>query len=135
MASESTIAYDTIDFDPSLDGPSGVLYVFPSTATTNGYPGGRSVIGDICPTEDPDAHFCSQEEIENAWGTTGVYFNNPFPQSWVDYYTTWEAGVASNCGGWNLDSTTGKAIQENVSYAVPVSCVFNQPVACCKQMP
>jgi len=141
----------------AADAPSGVLYVFPSTTTTDGDAGGRSLMGDICPTEDPNAHFCSVHEIENAWSTTGVYFHSSFQQSWVDYptnlgtkviksdYNNADSSWASdspnykrgNCWGWtnNADDKYGVAIRDYAVTLESLSCDEALPLACCKQVP
>ena len=129
--------------------PSGVLYVFPSTSITDGDAGGRSAIQQICPSEDPDAHFCSLCEIENAWATTGIFFSDPFPQSWLDYpsrlgtfvYRTdgypersdWYGSY--NCDGWTSKSPRGKAIYTSALYLASPTCAATLPVACCKRIP
>jgi len=136
----------------AADAPSGVLYVFSSTTTSDGNAGGRSLMGDICPTEDPDSHFCSLHEIENAWTTTGVYFNSAFQTSWVDvpvklgsihvldsgqYSGSVWHGQDENCGSWNSSDSdySGRVITDNASVVGGQNCGMPVPVACCKQIP
>jgi len=138
----------------AADAPPGVLYVFSSTATTDGSAGGRDDIGDICPTEDTGSHFCSLQEIENAWATTGVYFSNPFTESWVDNpfllgtlypdssgnprISSWPSvGENGNCGSWSQDfpGAYGSVINISAVNAHYSDCNIPLPVACCKQMP
>ena len=78
--------------------PPGVLYVFPSTATTDGEAGGRSAIQQICPSEDPDSHFCTEGEVGGAF-STGIIFKHPFPPSIVETAPGGE-WVVDNCTGW-----------------------------------
>jgi hypothetical protein len=51
----------------------------------------RAAMHAICQQEDPESHFCSIQEIEHAWRTSGVYFHIPSDRydnltnySWVD---------------------------------------------------
>jgi hypothetical protein len=138
---EVQIGDTTVSFLPlvmtskAADAPSGVLYVFWSTDTTDGYAGGRSAIGQICPSQDPDSHFCSLQEIENAIGTSGVYFENPFSDAWLDNFSTWQSET-ENCNGWiNNTSFDGQTIIAAARAPSTASCSTDQPVACCKQMP
>jgi hypothetical protein len=138
----------------AAEAPPGVLYVFSSTATTDGSAGGRDDIGDICPTEDTGSHFCSLQEIENAWATTGVYFSNPFTKSWVDNpdllgtlypdsngdprNSDWPSvGEYGNCGSWSQDfsGAYGSVIDVSAVNVYYSDCDISLPVACCKQMP
>ena len=117
--------------------PPGVLYIFPSTATTDGAAGGRSAIQQICPSEDPDAHFCSVYEIENAWATTGIFFSDPFPQSWVEKPDEDWSSTGLDCSGWWNNSSTsgGAAIHINARFMDNMHCNTALPVACCKRIP
>jgi hypothetical protein len=120
----------------SASPPSGVLYIFPSTATTDGDAGGRSGIHQICPSEDSDAHFCSVNEIENSWDTTGIFFSDPFPDSWVEKTDeNWAGSV--DCSGWknNTSSVYGASIESNARLLDNTNCNTTLPVACCKQIP
>ena len=138
----------------AAEAPPGVLYVFSSTAATDGSAGGRNTIGDICPNENPDAHFCSLQEIENAWATTGVYFSDPFSQSWLDNppllgtrypdsngdpkTSIWSStGDYGNCGSWSFDiaGMKGTVIMDSALSVFSATCDSTLPVACCKQMP
>ena len=138
----------------AAEAPPGVLYVFSSTATTDGSAGGRNTIGDLCPTEDPGSHFCSLQEIENAWAISGVHFSDPFPQSWVDNPTLlgtfypdsngdprtsmWTSiGEYGNCASWTNDIVGAKGIiiMGSAVSVFSVTCDTVLPIACCKQMP
>ena len=124
--------------------PRGVLFVFSSTATTDGDAGGRSGIQQICPNEDLYAHFCSVYEIENEWVTNGILFSDPIPQSWVDYpeslgilgassaSISW--GSSANCEGWSssTDGDWGTAISTSAAHLIQTNCQTTLPVACCK---
>jgi len=130
--------------------PSGVLYVFNSTATTDGNAGGRSSIMHVCSSADPGAHFCSLHEIESAWVTTGIYFSDPFNKSWVDFPTSlgtlrqsdvfpvasvWSMG-SENCLAWTEGTIgEGKTIAESARYVGNTACNVPLPVACCKYIP
>jgi hypothetical protein len=124
--------------------PSGVLYIFPSKARTTGDAGGRIKIQRICPTEDPDAHFCSIREIENAWDSIGIYYDDQFPFAWVDdYYETYNwvdsqhsYSPVNSCGGWliNDGKFNGGIINTGREYR-PGECDADLPVACCKRIP
>ncbi len=131
--------------------PSGVLYIFPSTATTDGDAGGRSAIQQICPSEDTGAHFCSIYEIENAWTTSGVFFKHPFTKSWIDfpnrfgtlaytsagypYVSEWSG--AGTCDTWtsSLNIKNGRTIYESAFEIAGETCDASLPIACCKRIP
>lgn len=138
---EVQIGDTTVSFLPlvmtskAAEAPTGVLYVFPSTDPTDGYAGGRAAIEQICPDQDPDSHFCSLEEIENAIGTSGIYFENPFYAAWLDNFSTWNSET-ENCNGW-IDNTSfdGLNIVPAARAISDAPCSTSQPVACCKQMP
>ena len=119
----------------SANPPSGVLYIFPSTATTDGDAGGRSGIMQICPSEDTGAHFCSIHEIESAWATTGIFFSHPFPQSWVDNPDENWNSTNADCDGWGSNSQDGTRISTSAVYTSGMGCQHTLPVACCKQIP
>lgn len=142
---ELRIGNTTISFLPLIvtteaaDGPSGVLYVFPSQARRtleNSF--GRSKMNDICPSEDPQAHFCRWEEINNAWVTTGVYFTSVFTNSWIEWIPNdiW-AEETKNCNGWESYDTVdfGVIITENAHMVSSYPCSYDWPAACCKWMP
>lgn len=133
--------------------PSGVLYVFSTTATTHRKAGGRSGMNAICSNEDPEAHFCSFREIENAWTTTGVFFDAPFNKSWVDFPRKLGAFVLSPdgsvqssdwpsevCRGWSYDNSgstidVGKVIDNKAITIDNESCGEFHSVTCCKWSP
>jgi hypothetical protein len=138
----------------AAEAPPGVLYIFSSTATTDGSAGGRNTIGDICPTEDTGSHFCSLHEIETAWTSNGLHFSDPFPMSWVDnpnllgtLYpdsngdpkdSLWASiGPYGNCASWthNVSGAFGTAVGSSGVNISSMDCVNSLPVACCKQMP
>jgi hypothetical protein len=141
---ELRIGSTTISFLPLIvtteaaEGPSGVLYVFPSQAKTQGNPGGRSKMNDICPSEDSQAHFCRWEEIDNAWVTTGVYFTSVFTNSWVEYIPNliWEEEY-TNCSGWESSDFNDlwRIITQNAKFVDQSSCQELWSVACCKWIP
>jgi hypothetical protein len=136
----------------AAEAPPGVLYVFPSTTKTDGDPGGRDVMGDICFTEDPDSHFCSLHEIEHAWVETGIYFTTPYTETWVDYpkelgtyYPDSSTGLINpsawahwdeNCNGWMDNTEVGMGMMIDIARTVRKRfCNYSRPIACCKQMP
>lgn len=137
------IGTTTISFLPlvitsqAADAPSGVLYVFSSTATTSGNAGGRGAMNDICPSEDPDSHFCRREEIENAWITKGVYFNPSMTNSWLEYFPGTDWAMGDNCDAWSSDSEFeyGWIIVEPAHECGTRDCNTVQAVACCKWIP
>jgi hypothetical protein len=135
--------------------PPGVLFVFPSTVTTDGNAGGRSSIMEICPETDPDSHFCSVYEIESAWASTGVVFADPFTNSWVDFpkrlatilpfptgasypLSEWRS-LDYDCSSWTNNSGTsgneGSYIFNNASGMSQTACSNDYPIACCKRIP
>jgi hypothetical protein len=100
--------------------------------------GGRGAMNDICPTEDPQAHFCRREEIENAWVITGVYFSPTITETWVEYYTEGDWSQSGNtCGAWSMSSEfdNGWQIRVPPHEMTRDSCDNEFAVACCKQMP
>ena len=124
----------------AADAPSGVLYIFSSSITTDGGIGSRSEMNDICPSEIPDSHFCRLEEIENAWVTTGVYFENYLPESWVEYFSdsvgNWSQ-ANDNCEAWTRDTGdySGMAILAGAQLYARRDCSQSLSIACCKQIP
>ena len=121
--------------------PSGVLYVFATDAYTDGKPGGRPGMNAICTAEDPESFFCTIQEIETAFQTTGVYFpeddriRNP---SWIDNVDLSEEHWAVNsCGGWNTDFgiEQGTTLQRTAARIRMQSCNVENPVTCCKWIP
>jgi hypothetical protein len=127
------------DFQTTQDVTRNTLYVFSTTATTNGNGGGRSGMGAVCIAEDPESHFCTRDEITNALLTTGVVFENPFPESWLDQVTqtvghSW--ADSENCFGWSAtDSASGWVILSNAQNTGGPVCTSTRPVACCKWVP
>jgi hypothetical protein len=106
--------------------PSGALYVFFSTGTTNGNGGGRVGMNAICANSDSSSHFCSRNEIENAWFVSGVYFNTPISESgWMDapyqfgtittdtngYFKPSSWASSADCFGWTYDNSGGNIVQ------------------------
>jgi len=122
---------------PSV-GPSGALYVFSSTATTTGIGGGRSGMNAVCSSEDSASHFCTKQEIENAFQSTGVYFAQPFYGSWMDYIDLAYSNNWSNirnCDAWNFTINDGQYIIDDGRNNSQTSCTNLLRVACCKWMP
>ena len=137
--------------------PRGVLHVFQTTATYNGSgPAGygRSGMHAGCRLEDPASHFCTIQEIENAWKTTGVAFVAT-SQSWVDnaivgtvnsdyagdtsMASDWYGGNANgdfpyNCNGWINSTNAGRGLILNDGAISPAAeaCDDTHPIACCK---
>ena len=74
--------------DSSEAEPAGTLYVFSTSAKTDGSPpdgGGRVGMNAMCSAEDPNAHFCTVQEVEFAMLRSGVYFNSSkTEESWID---------------------------------------------------
>lgn len=143
---ELRIGSTTISFLPFIvttkaaEAPPGVLYVFSTGFETGGNVGGRSFMGEICTNEDPNAHFCSMEEIENARVTNGVYFLVDFVSSWVDVIDFSQGGwsdVGLNCAGWSSENDlhTGFVLSAFASSLDVVTCDSLARVACCKQIP
>jgi hypothetical protein len=141
---EVQIGDTTISFLPlvmtskAADTPPGVLYVFNAGYETNGDVGGRSLMGEICTNADPESHFCSMEEIENARVTNGVYFLVDFNASWADVVEIntggWSSGL--NCSGWTSDAGEGGFILSSFASSLDfVTCDNTADVACCKQIP
>jgi hypothetical protein len=99
----------------AADAPSGVLYVFSSTVTTDGDAGGRPGMGDICFTEDPNSHFwVANPEVGGDWEDHDL-----------------------NCYSWleNDILYNGTIIYETARALGGMHCNQIRPVACCKQMP
>jgi len=122
----------------AADAPPGVLYVFSLPLSTQGDVGGRPAIMDLCPTEDPESHFCSLEEIENAWAATGVFFSSSLENAWVDTFSaTYWVSDTDNCNGWTSSDSahSGYTISEYFVARATYGCHSSMSVACCKQMP
>ena len=118
----------------AADYPSGVLYIFPSTATTDGT-ATRPGMQAICFNEDPDAHFCNKSEVANSM-RDGSYFKNPFVRSWVESAPDGE-WVMGCCNGWTEIEigNTAFVIIDNAQRITTALCSEELPVACCKQIP
>ena len=142
---EITVGNTTISFLPLIissraaEAPSGVLYVFSSTTLTDGNPGGRDAMQNICFSEDPDSHFCSVDEISNAWVETGVHFTYPFTDTWVDnpYLEGDWIFEDRSCGSWleNSAAVQGNLIFSTARNIVGRNCSAEHHIACCKRMP
>jgi hypothetical protein len=142
-------------------GLSGTLLVFSTDANTTGSGGGRSGMNFKCTDQDPESHFCTLPEIENAMMTSGVRFSTPFVEAWVDnpslgtvithqvdgtaHISVWQH---NNCVGWNINLNTqfGTVIFDNgVGLSIeldpgtgqpsPRPCDLNRRVACCRWVP
>jgi hypothetical protein len=137
--------------------PRGVLHVFATSAQFNGAgPAGygRSGMHDACRAEDPSSHFCTIQEIENAWKTTGVDFVAS-GLSWVDnaivgtvnsdyagdtqVSSDWYGGNAAgdypyNCNAWTINTNTGRGLILNNGAISPAveACDDVHPISCCK---
>ena len=134
-----------------IDAPAGALAVFSSTATTNGNAGGRTEMNAICSAVDPEAHFCTLMEIENAFLYNGVFFVAPYSEAWVDRHYQLGSIIANtsdvrvtasdwmnqNCQGWATDITVERAsvITENAVATTSLDCSATRPVSCCKWGP
>ena len=140
--------------------PHGTLTVFASTTTTTAAPtDARAGMGALCRLADPAAHFCTLQEINAAFMSTGVAFQAPFPATWVDfirrsnisrpngsdnYNTTndyWRGAAntvdpfyVQNCNGWTSTGAGayGTIIQAGAENYLQVVCSQSYPVACCK---
>jgi hypothetical protein len=142
----------------STGSPRAPLVVF---ATAGDYTGagpagyyGRRGMHELCRQEDPAAHFCTVQEIENAMRTTGVSFTS-HAAMWVDSAvlgtlsdsfdgnllagSDWYGGTTStdyplNCAGWTSDSGTHWGYSINTGAIAPAvgACSYAHPVACCK---
>lgn len=140
--------------------PRGTLTVFASSATTGAAPAqARAGMGDLCRLDDPDAHFCTLQEINAAFMGSGVRFQTPFPAAWVDFirsstisrpsgsdsYSTTNYGwrgvgnttdpfYVQNCNGWTNTAagSYGTIIQANAENYAQTTCNLSYPVACCK---
>ncbi|MEZ4768054.1 MAG: hypothetical protein R2844_06455 [Caldilineales bacterium] len=138
--------------------PRGALHVFASSvAVTGSGPAayGRSGMHSICRADDPAAHFCNAQEIENAWKTTGVDFVAT-GQVWVDNAivgtvnpdyggdtaaaSDWFGGGGGtgdypyNCNAWTVNTNAGRGLILNsgaISLAAE-ACDDTHAVACCK---
>jgi len=118
--------------------PTGALYVFSTAATTNGNPGGREGMNAMCSAEDVQAHFCTIQEVENAFANTGVYFAKPFSSSWVDDPLSSGWSVSNvNCIGWTdtTPNNRGFIIIEKAWETGLKACGILTSVACCKWIP
>jgi hypothetical protein len=137
--------------------PRAPLVVFATSSTYQGngpatY--GRRGMHQACHDEDPAAHFCSIQEIENALRTTGVYFDSG-AQAWVDNMilgtladgydgdvtgnSDWYGGSGTgdypyNCQGWINSANAARGIILNTGTISPATeaCDDTHPIACCK---
>lgn len=139
--------------------PRGTLVVFTTTMATTGAPSdARAGMGNLCRAVDPDAHFCTVQEIGSAFLEGGVVFQTPFPMAWIDdirristtrsiseysYQTvdeTWTGRnrgyftEVANCYGWTNAAAEhyGSLIAANGTNLGSTSCSQLYPVACCK---
>lgn len=141
----------------AVDSSTSQLIIFVTSTTYNGAgPAGygRSGMHAACQAEDPASHFCTIQEIENAWKTRGVLFSSS-TQSWIDnavvgtinddftgdisLSSDWYGGYATgdypyNCNAWTSSSVDGRGIIINsgaISWASE-SCDDIHPISCCK---
>ena len=141
--------------------PRGTLLVFTTIQATTGTPiDARAGMGTLCRAVDPDAHFCTLQEIGSALLDGGVTFQTPFPTAWVDNIrrtsatlsvsgTTYQTvddiwkGIdtssgnwfyAQNCNGWTSAAAGGygTTVEANGSNFMQATCNLPYPVACCK---
>ena len=115
--------------------PTGTLFIFSSTATTDG-DAGRPGMHAICSSEDPQAHFCDLLEIDNAKTKEGVYFAQPLVESWIDY--GWYSDT-DNCNGWTTNAASpfmGDIIYNGAQDLWGEAlCNTTHPALCCKWIP
>lgn len=136
----------------------GTLQVFGTSTSYNGNPAtgyGRRGMHEACRLEDPESHFCSIQEVENAFRTTGVTFlthgamwvDNVILGSLSDTYdgdwfaaSDWYGGGSSssdyplNCGGWTQSTSAAYGFAINTGAISPsiAVCDSTHPIACCK---
>ena len=122
--------------------PRGSLFVFTTSQTTNGNPGGRPGMNIICSNQDLESHFCSLYEIREAIFTKGVYFNAPFQEAWVDYLLVSNDRIYfssdGDCHGWTDTTNPNQQGQVFLAQAIGeggVKCDSIRPVTCCKWIP
>ena len=141
----------------ALAGVSGVLQVFSTNSSYNGAgPAGyaRSGMDAACRAQDSESHFCTLQEIENAWKTGGVNFILT-GQSWVDNAVTgtidpgytgdfqvvsdWYGGNADgdhpyNCNAWTNSTNPARGLIINSGAISPAveACDDIHPISCCK---
>jgi len=125
------------DADSAAPYPTGALFVFSTVATTDGDVGGREGMSAMCSEEDFQAHFCTIQEIENAFATKGVYFIKPFANSWVDdpLTSSWNS-ITENCNGWTQTvNVNGREIYATAYKKGITPCNALLSIACCKWIP
>ena len=146
-----------IDAVSAVSSSNGVLQVFTTSATFNGSgPAGygRTGMHAACQAEDPDSHFCTIQEIENAWKTGGVNMMQ-VSQAWVDNAivgtidsgyggnvsaaSDWYGGNDStdypyNCNAWLISTNAGRGMIMNTGAISPAAeaCDDIHPITCCK---
>jgi hypothetical protein len=126
-------------------GSSTALIVFSSTATADGYAGGRTGMNNICLSQDQTSHFCSVTEIETAWENGGVLIQSPFLTAWVDnpsfagdwkHYSSngWSYnGIVDYYGTWIGDNGQTEVAVDQYNHSA--DCTQVDPVICCKSTP
>ncbi len=135
----------------------GTLVVFGTSedytgANAPGY--GRLGMHNACRSEDPESHFCSIQEIENGFRTTGVTFmthsalwvdnviigslSDTYDGNWVGV-SDWAGGNGSsdhplNCSAWRQENATYWGLSVNTGAISPSlgPCSSAHPIACCK---
>ena len=120
-----------------VEGPTGALIVFSTTAKTSGAGGGRVGMNAKCAEEDPNAHFCTSTEVQNAASSTGVYFeSSPSEDSLIDDIGQGNLN-GDNCLGWTTNSSSlgGKILARNAKWIQSINCEVTLPIACCKWVP
>jgi hypothetical protein len=153
----NTAELPTVLSPNAVDSTGGVLTVFQTTATYNGAgPAGygRSAMYAACRLEDPSSHFCTIQEIEMAWKTTGIDMLAT-GQAWIDNaivgtvengyngdatsVSDWYGGNATgdhpyNCNAWtnNLNAARGLILNDGAISPATEACDDIHPIACCK---
>jgi hypothetical protein len=157
IAPDEPLAPSMVDSPSAATSAGGPLMVFQTAATYNGagpaaY--GRSAMHAACRQEDPASHFCTLQEVENAWKTGGVDILLT-GQAWIDNavvgtidsgytgdFTTvsdWFGGSADgdhpyNCNAWTVNANANRGLILNSGAISPAieACDDVHPIACCK---
>ena len=124
---------------PETEGPVGALIVFSTQAKTTGAGGGRVGMNAKCAAEDPKAHFCTLQEVHNAFLTSGVYFNTSTAEdSWIDNIDSTDVMIwnSYNCGGWTNEAAGGRIVRRKAEGPLTTTdCTRSLPIACCRWVP
>lgn len=137
------IAFSSPEEIPQAAEPTGALYVFSTSAKTNGKAGGRVAMHIMCSAEDPNAHFCTHDEIQYAMLRNGVYFgSSTTEESWIDWIDYSEINDTYdwsfyNCKSWTYSAYPDQGVTLN-SNAYDITweyCEKSLSLACCKWVP